>query len=53
MSNDVYTDIWYDVIPLHHRPELVKECCKLLNTEWPRSETARYVISISLNMRIE
>ncbi|KAL2717869.1 N-alpha-acetyltransferase 80 isoform X2 [Vespula squamosa] len=41
MSNDVYTDIWYDVIPLHHRPELVKECCKLLNTEWPRSETAR------------
>lgn len=34
-------DIWYDVVPLHHRPDKVKECCKLLNSEWPRSETAR------------
>ncbi|KYN03096.1 N-acetyltransferase 6 [Cyphomyrmex costatus] len=34
-------DIKYVVIPLHHRPDLVKDCCKLLNSEWPRSETAR------------
>ncbi|KAL0118933.1 hypothetical protein PUN28_009515 [Cardiocondyla obscurior] len=31
----------YIVIPLHHRPDLMKDCCKLLNSEWPRSETAR------------
>lgn len=31
----------YVVIPLHHRPDLIKDCCKLVNSEWPRSETAR------------
>ncbi|XP_025157497.1 N-acetyltransferase 6 isoform X3 [Harpegnathos saltator] len=31
----------YVVIPLHHRPDLITDCCKLLNSEWPRSETAR------------
>ncbi|KAL6444847.1 hypothetical protein ACFW04_002109 [Cataglyphis niger] len=31
----------YMVIPLHYRPDLIKGCSKLLNSEWPRSETAR------------
>ncbi|XP_011052256.1 PREDICTED: N-acetyltransferase 6 isoform X2 [Acromyrmex echinatior] len=35
------SDVKYVVIPLHHRPDLIKDCCKLLNSEWPRSETAR------------
>lgn len=26
---------------LHDHPELVADCCKLLNEEWPRSEVAR------------
>ncbi|XP_011341822.2 N-alpha-acetyltransferase 80 isoform X1 [Ooceraea biroi] len=34
-------DAGYRVVPLHHRPELIRDCCKLLNSEWPRSETAR------------
>jgi len=34
----------YVVIPLHHRPDLIRDCCKLLNSEWPRSETARCVM---------
>jgi len=38
------SDVKYEVIPLHHRPDLLKDCCKLLNSEWPRSETARCVI---------
>lgn len=40
------SDVKYKVIPLHHRPDLIKDCCKLLNSEWPRSETARCVISL-------
>ncbi|XP_020297204.1 N-acetyltransferase 6 [Pseudomyrmex gracilis] len=31
----------YIVVCLHHRPDLIRDCCKLLNSEWPRSETAR------------
>ncbi|XP_033324320.1 N-alpha-acetyltransferase 80 isoform X2 [Megalopta genalis] len=31
----------YSIVPLHRRPELIKDCCILLNSEWPRSETAR------------
>ncbi|XP_078034818.1 N-alpha-acetyltransferase 80 isoform X1 [Augochlora pura] len=31
----------YSIVPLHKRPELIKDCCVLLNSEWPRSETAR------------
>lgn len=26
---------------LHQHPELMKQCCDLVNDEWPRSETAR------------
>jgi len=37
-------DARYRVIPLHHRLDLIKDCCKLLNSEWPRSETARCVM---------
>ncbi|XP_071562210.1 N-alpha-acetyltransferase 80 isoform X1 [Temnothorax nylanderi] len=35
------SNVKYVVLPLHHRPDLIKDCCKLLNSEWPRSETAR------------
>ncbi|XP_015601747.1 N-acetyltransferase 6 isoform X2 [Cephus cinctus] len=31
----------YCVVPLHSRPEMIKNCCILINSEWPRSETAR------------
>ncbi|XP_031825626.1 N-alpha-acetyltransferase 80 [Nomia melanderi] len=31
----------YFIIPLHRRPDLIQDCCILLNSEWPRSETAR------------
>ncbi|XP_061930923.1 N-alpha-acetyltransferase 80 isoform X2 [Apis cerana] len=31
----------YKIIPLHKRPDLIPDCCTLLNSEWPRSETAR------------
>ncbi|KAK1118317.1 hypothetical protein K0M31_015022 [Melipona bicolor] len=31
----------YRIIPLHKRPDLIPDCCTLLNSEWPRSETAR------------
>lgn len=29
------------VLPLHKMPELMKDCCSLINSEWPRSKTAR------------
>ncbi|CAK9808739.1 N-alpha-acetyltransferase 80 [Anthophora plagiata] len=31
----------YSIVPLHKRPDLISDCCTLLNSEWPRSETAR------------
>lgn len=31
----------FRIVPLHRRPDLIKECCALLNSEWPRSEAAR------------
>ncbi|XP_075153195.1 N-alpha-acetyltransferase 80 isoform X2 [Haematobia irritans] len=31
----------FNVVPIHHYPELMKDTCKLINSEWPRSETAR------------
>ncbi|XP_012272130.1 N-acetyltransferase 6 isoform X2 [Orussus abietinus] len=34
-------DSLYSIVPLHARPELAKDCCALINSEWPRSETAR------------
>lgn len=38
----------YKIIPLHKRPDLIPDCCTLLNSEWPRSETARYIIIFNL-----
>nr|XP_026498907.1 N-acetyltransferase 6 isoform X2 [Vanessa tameamea]XP_026498908.1 N-acetyltransferase 6 isoform X2 [Vanessa tameamea] len=29
------------VLQLHRYPQYLKPCCKLINEEWPRSETAR------------
>lgn len=29
------------VLPLHKYPQYIMECCKLINSEWQRSETAR------------
>lgn len=31
----------YRIVPLHRRPDLMDACCMLLNSEWPRSKTAR------------
>ncbi|XP_055313063.1 N-alpha-acetyltransferase 80 isoform X1 [Sitodiplosis mosellana] len=31
----------YAVVPIHKHPELLSQCCKLINSEWPRSEVAR------------
>jgi ribosomal protein S18 acetylase RimI-like enzyme len=35
------------VVFLHHRPELLERAAILLNSEWPRSLEARYVIAAS------
>lgn len=29
------------VHPIHKKPEYLRDCCKLINSEWKRSETAR------------
>ncbi|XP_015515674.1 N-alpha-acetyltransferase 80 [Neodiprion lecontei] len=34
-------DTPYSVVPLHKRMDLTRQCAKLVNSEWPRSETAR------------
>ncbi|KAJ8674358.1 hypothetical protein QAD02_005620 [Eretmocerus hayati] len=34
-------DSQYELVPLHKRPDLLQQCCDLLNSEWKRSETAR------------
>lgn len=31
----------YVIVPIHRRQDLVQDCCTLLNSEWPRSESAR------------
>ncbi|XP_034934961.1 N-alpha-acetyltransferase 80 [Chelonus insularis] len=31
----------YTVIPIHKRPDLLMDCCKLINSEWPSSEGRR------------
>ncbi|VVC28046.1 Hypothetical protein CINCED_3A012667 [Cinara cedri] len=31
----------FDVLPLHRNKHFTKQCCDLINSEWPRSETAR------------
>ncbi|XP_053945307.1 N-alpha-acetyltransferase 80 isoform X2 [Anastrepha obliqua] len=31
----------FSVVPIHNYPELMKKTCELINSEWPRSETAR------------
>ncbi|XP_051159443.1 N-alpha-acetyltransferase 80 [Leptopilina boulardi] len=46
ISREIMKDTPYNIIPLHHRPELMNQCCKLLNSEWRRSEKAR-LISLS------
>ncbi|KAK0081851.1 hypothetical protein PV325_011459 [Microctonus aethiopoides] len=29
------------IIPVHERPDLLIDCCKLINSEWPSSDTRR------------
>lgn len=29
------------MVPIHKYPELMSQCCRLINSEWPRSEVAR------------
>lgn len=31
----------YNVVAIHKYPQLMSQCCKLINSEWPRSEVAR------------
>ncbi|XP_058808990.1 N-alpha-acetyltransferase 80 [Phymastichus coffea] len=40
-KRDKTKDSHYELVPLHRRPDLLQQCCKLLNSEWKRSETAR------------
>lgn len=35
------TDNSYNVVPIHHHPELINQCIQLINSEWPRSRAAR------------
>lgn len=30
-----------DVLPLHRHPQFMQDCCRLINSEWKRSEAAR------------
>lgn len=30
-----------ELVPIHKRPELISQCCDMINEEWPRSETYR------------
>ncbi|XP_014218343.1 N-acetyltransferase 6 [Copidosoma floridanum] len=38
---EIMKDTRYNLVQLHKRPDLLQQCCKLLNSEWKRSETAR------------
>lgn len=31
-----------EVVEIHHHPQLLEQCCDILNMEWPRSKTMRY-----------
>eukprot|EP00102_Acyrthosiphon_pisum_P023036 XP_016660246.1 PREDICTED: N-acetyltransferase 6 isoform X2 [Acyrthosiphon pisum] len=31
----------FEVFPLHRNKHLIKQCCAVINSEWPRSEMAR------------
>lgn len=30
-----------EVLPIHRHPQFMQDCCRLINSEWKRSETAR------------
>ncbi|XP_023714675.1 N-alpha-acetyltransferase 80 isoform X2 [Cryptotermes secundus] len=30
-----------EVVEIHHHPQLLEQCCDILNMEWPRSKTVR------------
>ncbi len=30
------------IVALHDKPDLIEDCAKILNEEWPRSKTARF-----------
>ena len=34
---------------LHNAPEYYERCADILNEEWPRSKTARFVIGACIN----
>ena len=35
------------IVALHDKPDLIEDCVKLLNDEWPRSKTARFKLHLS------
>jgi hypothetical protein len=37
-----------EVLEIHHNPQLLDQCCDMLNMEWPRSKTLRYSYSVCL-----
>lgn len=37
----IFLEMGLSVLLLHKHPEYISECCKLINEEWKRSETAR------------
>jgi hypothetical protein len=40
------------VVALHDNPDLIEDCIKLLNDEWPRSKTARFELFISFFLTV-
>lgn len=34
----------FEVFPLHRNKQLIKQCCAVINSEWPRNEMARYCL---------
>ena len=42
----------YSIVPIHERPDLFKECCRIINAEWPASETRRYVLYLKFESNV-
>lgn len=40
---EIQTDDDYEVVPVHHHPELRLQTADLINSQWPRSQMARIV----------
>lgn len=40
----------FETLPIHRNKHFMKPCCAVINSEWPRSETARYQCFVFLRL---